>query len=574
MAFFRRTAPLLALSLCFVLIPASQGLGKKKQKKNVDLSATPATDANAKQPDKELYDKAQVAMKKGRYDIARLDLQTLLNTYPDTEFAMRAKLAVGDTWFKEGGTAALAQAEQEFKDFITFFPNTPEAAEAQMKVGDIYFSQMDKPDRDPQNAEHAEDAYRQMMQQFPDSQLVPRAKQRLREVQEVLAERQFEVGEFYATHENWAASIARLQTVADNYPLFSHSDQTLITIGDAYAQEATQVGNIPVQQLPQKAKNELVKAYNDRAAQAWERVVTRYPMAPHVEDAKDRLIAAGRTMPEPNAAQMAESEAEEGSRAPVKLKDRALLLIQHGPSVINSVRVGEPTMADAAPTLAPVVQKQSENDFALAIKGEPIPVGPAPGAVPAAESAAVAPVAPVEAGNSQPAISIENVPDSSGGTQVGVDVVNAPNSGAVAPGPNEAAPASSDIAPVQNVAAPGSSGIPESNRNLVTTPASGSTVGAPLATGAAAAAPANPSAIYGLTAPLGPNTPAPLPPIDKPATAPDQINDVKSTGQPQVATGTSTGKPTKKNPKPSFSSGDESSSKHHKKKGIDKLNPL
>ncbi len=574
MAFFQRTAPLLALGLCFVLIPASQGLGKKKQKKNVDLSAVPATDANAKQPDKELYDKAQVAMKKGRYDIARLDLQTLLNTYPDTEFAMRAKLAVGDTWFKEGGTAALAQAEQEFKDFITFFPNTPEAAEAQMKVGDIYFSQMDKPDRDPQNAEHAEDAYRQMMQQFPDSQLVPRAKQRLREVQEVLAERQFEVGEFYATHENWAASIARLQTVADNYPLFSHSDQTLITIGDAYAQEATMMANIPPQQLPQKAKAQLIKAYNDRAAQAWERVVTRYPIAPHVEDAKDRLIAAGRTMPEPNAAQMAESEAEEGSRAPIKLKDRALLLVQHGPSVVNSVRVGEPTMADATPTLAPVVQKQSENDFALAMKGEPIPVGPAPGAVPAAESAAVAPVTPVEAGNSQPAISIENVPDSSGGNGLAAEVVNAPNSGAIAPGPNEAAPASSDIAPVQNVAAPGSSGIPESNRNLVATPPSGSTVGAPLATGAAAATSANPNAIYGLTAPLGPNTPAPLPPIDKPATAPDQINDVKSTGQPQVATGTSTGKPTKKNPKPSFSSGDESSSKHHKKKGIDKLNPL
>jgi len=35
---------------------------------------------------------------------------------------MRAKLAVGDSWFKEGGTAALTQAEAEYKDFITFFP--------------------------------------------------------------------------------------------------------------------------------------------------------------------------------------------------------------------------------------------------------------------------------------------------------------------------------------------------------------------------------------------------------------------------------------------------------------------
>ena len=38
---------------------------------------------------------------------------------------MRAKLAVGDSWFKEGGSAALTQAEAEYKDFITFFPKLP-----------------------------------------------------------------------------------------------------------------------------------------------------------------------------------------------------------------------------------------------------------------------------------------------------------------------------------------------------------------------------------------------------------------------------------------------------------------
>jgi outer membrane protein assembly factor BamD len=100
-----------------------------KKKKEVDLTANPLVNVNSKQPDKELFDKAYNAMKHGKYDVARLDLQTLLNTYPDSEFAMRSKLLVGDTWFKEGGSAALTQAESEYKDFITFFPNTPEADE-------------------------------------------------------------------------------------------------------------------------------------------------------------------------------------------------------------------------------------------------------------------------------------------------------------------------------------------------------------------------------------------------------------------------------------------------------------
>src|ERR1700744_6072695 len=261
----------------------------------------------SKQPDKELFDKALVAMKKGKFDVARLDLQTLLNTYPESEYQMRAKLAVGDSWFKEGGTAALTQAEAEYKDFITFFPNQPEAAEAQMKVADIYYMQMEKPDRDPKNADQAEQEYRTMIQQFPDSPFVPRAKQRLREVQEVLAEREYQVGSFYATHENWAASIARLQTVTDTYPLYSHSDLALIGLGDAYAAEARYVQGL--KQINPKAKQELMKAYDDQAAEAYSRVGTPYSMAAHVEDARERLIALNRPVPEPTKQELAEREA-------------------------------------------------------------------------------------------------------------------------------------------------------------------------------------------------------------------------------------------------------------------------
>src|ERR1022692_2076864 len=188
----------LALAILFLAGVSAQARDKKpKHKKNQDLSANPLANVKSSQPDKVLFDKAMISLKKGRYDVARLTLQTLLNTYPDSEYRMRAKLAVGDTWFKEGGTAALTQAEAEYKDFITFFPNAPEAAEAQMKVGDIYYEQMEKPDRDYTNAQRAEEEYRNMINQFPDSALIPRAKQKLRDVQEVLAERETQIGLYY-----------------------------------------------------------------------------------------------------------------------------------------------------------------------------------------------------------------------------------------------------------------------------------------------------------------------------------------------------------------------------------------
>ena len=77
-----------------------------------------------------------------------------------------------------------------------------------------------------------------MINQFPDSTLIPRAKQKLRDVQEVLAERETQIGLYYESRENYPAAIARLQTVVDTYPLYSKSDQALLGIGDAYAGEA------------------------------------------------------------------------------------------------------------------------------------------------------------------------------------------------------------------------------------------------------------------------------------------------------------------------------------------------
>src|ERR1035441_4611543 len=97
-----------AATLAVLLSASASALAsdtKPKKNKKQDLSANPLAGVNSKQPDKELFDKAMIALKKGRFDVARLDLQTMLNTYPDSEYRMRAKLAVGDTWFKEGGTA-------------------------------------------------------------------------------------------------------------------------------------------------------------------------------------------------------------------------------------------------------------------------------------------------------------------------------------------------------------------------------------------------------------------------------------------------------------------------------------
>ena len=506
-----------------LMVPTHASAMGKKKKKPVDLSANPLADVASKQPDKELYDKAMLAIKKGRFDQARLDLQTLLNTYPDSEYQMRAKLAVGDSWFKEGGTAALAQAEAEYEDFITFFPQTPEAAEAQMKVGDIYYMQMEKPDRDFTNAQNAEREYRAMINQFPDSPLVPKAKQKLREVQEVLAEREFLIGQYYESRENWAGALARLQTVADSYPLYSKSDQLWILIGDSYAGEAQQVRASAA--LPAAVRERLNQIYLDKAAAAYDHVITRYPMAQHVEDARDRLIAMNRPIPEPTQAEIAANDAEERSRQPMRFTDKTLGVLKHGPTVVEAAHVGEPTLESPQRVIAPEITHENQQIFMQAFKAEQ------PGAAGATTTAAkgAAPAATSQ-GADQPAaapLEFEKVPQGNGGTGIGASIVNAPN--------GDASPAAGATAPPRST--------PAADPNAVVQPVQNSTTT--------------------------------LPAAEAPTEAPSQVNDIhpgQVPSQPVVNQATNGKKKKVKAPKADL--GAESSSKKKKKKGLSKLNPF
>src|SRR6185295_211478 len=176
---------------------------------------------DTQQPDKMLFDKAIADIERSRFEVARLTLNTLMNTYDTSEYMAKAKLAVADSWYREGDTHGLAQAEAEYKDFILFYPQMEESAEAQEKVCDIHYKQMEKADRDPKHALRAEDECRLVLTQFPNSKFAPSAQQLLRNIQEVLAQHEYVAGAFYHHKSSFPAASNRLQYLVDQYPLFS-----------------------------------------------------------------------------------------------------------------------------------------------------------------------------------------------------------------------------------------------------------------------------------------------------------------------------------------------------------------
>ncbi len=321
----------------------------------------PIATVNSKQPDKVLFDRAMDAMKHNKFDEARMSLQTLINTYPDSEFIARAKLAVGDSWYAQAGSASWTQAEAEYQDFQTFFPNMPEAAEAQLKIATIHYRQMEKADRDYTQAKRAEDAYRTLIQQYPDSKLLPEAKQHLREVQEVLAEREYRIGRFYRLQEQWAPAVARLQTAVDSYPLYSRADDVLYMMGDTYEKEAEWFHKSKAVQQSQKER--LEADLYAKAAEAYSRIITRYPVGDRAEDAKKRLQALNKPVPVPTEAAIAQNKAEVNSRVSAPFMARVIDTFSGHPSLAEKVatKTGEPSLADANPSSAVAVTQHSLN---------------------------------------------------------------------------------------------------------------------------------------------------------------------------------------------------------------------
>ncbi len=289
------------------------------------------------EPDKILYERAQASIKKGKYTEGRLDFQTLINTYPDSEYLAKAKLGVADSFYKEGGTSSLTQAIEEYKNFIVFFPFLDEAAYAQMQVGMAHYKLMEKADRDNSHAEAAEDEFRLFLTKYPQSPYVPQAEQSMRNVQEILAQGEFGIARFYYMKKDYRASAARLVEVSSRYPLFSNNDEALWMLGEIYFQSRGRLKN-------EEAKNVM----SDSAAKCYDNILQNYPASEYTAQAKERLKSMNMPIPAANPdalARMKQQQLYEKDHHQFALVHKPVEMFKGSPDFSEAAHTGQPNLA-------------------------------------------------------------------------------------------------------------------------------------------------------------------------------------------------------------------------------------
>jgi len=267
---------LLVSPLFFLLLSC----GGKKVATNAPT--TPTLD----EPDRTLFERAMRDLNKNKFTVGRLALQTLINTYPDSEFLPQAKYAMAESFFKENSSSSLSQAENEFKDYITFFPTSTLADDAQLKIAMTHVRRIEKHDRDNTQARLAELELKSMIETYPDSDLLDEAKKDLRAVQEVLADGVASVGNFYMLHQNYAAALSRYKEVVTKYPDYTRTPGTLFSLAEAL----------------RHAGNE------QEAAIYYARIVVEHPLSDRVDEAKQHLTDLKQPVPEPSAVALARAQ--------------------------------------------------------------------------------------------------------------------------------------------------------------------------------------------------------------------------------------------------------------------------
>jgi len=286
------------------------------------------------QPDKILYEKSIDAIDHGHYDVGRLTLQALLNTYPDSEYLAKAKLAIADSYYEQGGTAGLTEAEAEYKDFQTFFPTAPEAPMAQYRVAMAHFRMMGKPDRDLTQTRLAQAEFKEFLLKYSDSDLMPRAKARLREVQEVLAEGEYEVARFYyEKHANPAAK-SRFLEIVNDYPSFSEADKACWYLAQTY---------------------ERLKKPKD-AIPYYDRILADYPLSSMAPEAKQQLAALHQPIPKPTLPTLARARADALHNKKLSLMQKIMGTFSSAPN-LSATRHGPVTITN--PSNNPVMMAKN-----------------------------------------------------------------------------------------------------------------------------------------------------------------------------------------------------------------------
>lgn len=218
--------------------------------------------------DQLIWEAGQKAFAKHDWETARQHYKRIVDGFTTSQYVPSARLALGDSYFQEGGTANYILAIAEYREFLNLYPSHPRGDYAQFQVGECYAKQRNGPDRDQDPTRRALDEYTRLLDLYPQTSLAEQARKRIVECRQSLARAEYIAGFFYQrTRQLCRSAIPRYETVVSEYPDYAQLDEVLFHLSECLAASGRDA----------EAKPQLA------------RLIESYPKSPFVDDAQALL---------------------------------------------------------------------------------------------------------------------------------------------------------------------------------------------------------------------------------------------------------------------------------------------
>lgn len=182
-------------------------------------------------PPDQLYNEALVLMNEGQYKTASLKFEEVDRLHPHTQWGRKSQMMLAFTAYSQG---KYPEAINAGRRYLALHPNNEDAAYAQYIIANSYYKQIPDVTRDQAETQKALDAFKVLLEKYPDSQYATDARAKVLAAEDQLAGKEMEVGRYYLERHDNLAAINRFKIVVEDYQQTRHVEEALFRLTESY----------------------------------------------------------------------------------------------------------------------------------------------------------------------------------------------------------------------------------------------------------------------------------------------------------------------------------------------------
>lgn len=182
----------------------------------------------------ESFDEANYYFAKGKYEFAQKKYQEILDEFPDSPLRLHALLGSADSYYMQGDFYLAAPVYKRFQELYPLDERTPHAL---FYEGMSYYRDIKDIPRDQSATEETIEAFTNFVMKYPGHPAHGFAKEKLGSLEELLAQKQMYIIEFYFRIDAFGSCIRRVDEFVAIFPSSKLVPRALLLKGKSYQNE-------------------------------------------------------------------------------------------------------------------------------------------------------------------------------------------------------------------------------------------------------------------------------------------------------------------------------------------------